>query len=177
MTNNPINKTNLIRLILIVIFSFFGFFALRDVYSLTSKSYLIGSNKLVRLDTLELLNRAYKYSGGKGSPSRLEFESTNRHNFRISGERFFAVSDINKLTDTLMYHGTKFLVYTDKDGLENYKDNSKSLIEVYQFLLDGKQYIDISRTNQLSQNKLIRAMFLWTALIGVILFAILRKRE
>lgn len=177
MTKNPINKTFLIRLLLVAIFSFFGFFALRDVYSLASKSYLIDANKLVRLDTLELLNRAFKYSGSKGSSARFEFESTDRHSFRISGERFLAITDINKLTDTLMYHGTKFLAYTDEAGVKDYKDNSKSSIEVYQFLVDGEKYIDISRTNQLSYNKLIRAMFLWVGLIGVVLFGILRKTE
>lgn len=170
-------EANLLRLLRLLVFVFFGFFALKNIYQLYSGSYLIEPDKLIRLDTMQLLNRAYRYSGGKGSSSGIEFESISRNKFLISSSYFFSIADIDKLTDTLMYHGTNFLAYTDKKGYKLFKNNSKSFIEVYQFVIGDKQYIDISKANQLAKDKLVSGIFMWCVLFGILFFIRLKKLE
>jgi hypothetical protein len=170
-------NVNLLRFVLFSVFAFLGSFAITDIYRLISQSYLIDASKLIRLDTVQLINRAFRYSSSKGSPARLEFESTSRHKFRISAERFYAIAEINKLTDTLMYHETQFLVYTNSDGLKKYKENSKGVIEVYQLVLDDKEYVDILQASELTKDKLIRGTCISAVLFCFVLFGILRKTE
>ncbi|CAN5533897.1 hypothetical protein BH10BAC2_BH10BAC2_09210 [soil metagenome] len=171
---NTKGKANLkvifIKFIPIVFFVFVCFWGLKDGYTLISKSYLIDSGKLIQLDTIQLFNKAYRYSGSKGSSAKIEFESVKRYKFQISAERFYAVAEINKLSDTLMYNDTKFLVYTDEDGLKNYKLSNKKVIEVYQIVVDGKSYIDISIANQLLKEKLIRGIILSSVFIVIFVY-------
>lgn len=162
---------------MLLVFAFFGFFTLKDIYQLYSGSYLIEPNKLIRLDTMQLLNRAYEHAGGKGSSRGIEFESITRNKFLISSSCFFSISDIDKLTDTLMYHGTNFLVYTDNEGYKIFKTNSKKFIKVYQFEIGDKQYIDISEANQLARGKLISGIFMWCSMFGISFFIRLKKKE
>jgi hypothetical protein len=98
--------------ILLAFFIFCIVFSTIDIYKLFSKSYYVNKADLISLDTFHLLGRAYRYSGGgKSGTSRFEFESTDRHKFHISAERFFSIADLKELTDTLMYHDLKFTAY------------------------------------------------------------------
>jgi hypothetical protein len=161
---NPVfRRTSRIGLITLSgFFIFFLVFSLLDIYKLFSKSYFINKADLIKIDTFHLLGRAYKYSGGsKSGTSGFEFESTDRHKFQISAEQFSSINDLTELTDTLMYHDLKFTGYTKKENEEKNTAKGKKTIELYQFTIGNKNYIDIDKVNELSGSNLTRKAIIW----------------
>ncbi|NNV57988.1 hypothetical protein [Limnovirga soli] len=117
------------------------------------------------------------YSSRKPSKSGFAFESTNKHKFSISAERFSSITDLTELTDTLLYHNLEFVVYTLKDNLEKYKDDNNSTIEVYQLLIGGKNYIDIENANKIAASSLESKLLLWFTLYLLVIIGVYKNRK
>ncbi len=63
-----------------------------------------------------------------------------------------------------MYHGLKFIVYVDKDGLNEYLSRNQKTIYAYQIIIGRKSYIDTEKANELSEPNLTKKALLWLAL-------------
>ena len=98
--------------------------------SLNTGSYAVNKNEIFKIDSVKMLTRAFMLTG-KNSKG-IEFEDENKKTFTITGSRYDAISDESKLYDTLQYSALVMTVFTDKTGVDNYrnKDNTDN-IEVY----------------------------------------------
>lgn len=142
-----------------------------NAYQFLSKSYYIDENNLYQVDTFYLYTRAFESSYGGGgklssAKSKLTFEDFNRNSFTIAGNIFEAITDKQKLEDTLMYHDLKFTVFTDKENYDEYKRGKKpDFIKVYQIQIGDTKYIDIAKMNKISKGELMRGIILPPAFI------------
>lgn len=142
-----------------------------QLYSLLSKNYIIEPASVYMLDTFHLQGRGYEYKGGKNSPPRFEFTSQNRYSFTIDGAIFQAITDKKQLHDTLMYHDIRFIAFTDKKTFDKYKHEKKPFhINVLQFQIANKKYIDLDKANQVERKYLLRQAFLTPVTTVFIIF-------
>ena len=170
-----LKKLPLIAVLLIAVGLFYYF---SNVYQLLLKSYYVDESKLYKIDTFHLLNRAYEQSDNSGGSRRsshpeLVFQSSNRYSFVIDRSIFNAITDKDKLEDTLMYHDLKFTVFSDKGTYDKYKKSQTPiLIRVYQVQIGDTNYIDIARTNSLNKSKRIAGVVFPPAVILLIFFLV-----
>jgi hypothetical protein len=165
---------------LIALFIFFGALTtgvIINTYTLLSKSYYINEAELVKLDTIHILGKVYQSAGGKSSSHGFEFESIDRHNFRISGERYHSIAEIKELTDTLRYYEVNFTAYTDREGIEIYKSGSARPIEIYQLSIGGKNYMNIEDMNQRTASTLTWISFLGLSFLVCLSIGLYQKWE
>jgi hypothetical protein len=126
-----------------------------NTYSLATGTYKEDQKKYYKLDTITLQDKAYLYAGsGKSSSKGYEFRDTSWQSYKIDDLQYHAITDFRLISDTLKYDGTRFVVYTDKEGLEIYNNKRKSeSIRVYQLSIGGKKYVDISKVNSIAMRK------------------------
>jgi hypothetical protein len=152
-----------------------------NVYELISKTYVVDETELYKVDTFHLFRRAFESSdlGGRGSSKpKLIFESFDNCSFAIGGNIFQAITEKEKLEDTLMYHGTKFTVFTDKQTYDEYKKGKRPIfIKVYQIEIGNVKYIDIPKLNKISKANLLGTVIVPPLIILFTLFLISKRVE
>lgn len=170
-----------IRFLILLIPAVFILFYFVKAYELFAKSYYVEETKLYKTDTFHLFTRAFRSSdlGGRGSSKpKLVFESINKYSFDISGNIYTAITDLEKLEDTLMFHDTKFIVFTDKENYDKYRKSKEPIfIKVYQIQIGDTKYIDIKKLNKISKENLLGGMVIPLIIIIFLLFIIGRKIE
>jgi len=153
------------------------YFSIQSLYSLINKAYFIDENKLYKLNTFHLYDRAYqtsygggkKYGGGRKYESQLQFQSTDGYSFAIQGNFFESVQNRKQLKDALLcddnafvpnttlHHDITFIPYTSKQYYEEYKSTPYPVfIKVYQIQIGDKKYIDINEANARNKSSLVR---------------------
>ena len=177
--------SNLLKAFFALIALFLLYTYAQSVYKLVSKTYFIDENKLHKLDTFHLYNRAYITSDGAGRNDRrqlqIQFQSTNGYSFSISKnvykaiinkqqlEKMLLIDDNNFVANTTLYHDVTFIPYTTKEYFEQYKTTGYPVfIEVYQLQMDNKKYIDINTANGLEKAEL-KKQALRPAVIAVVI--------
>lgn len=167
--------------LILLIPAVFILFYFVKAYELFSKSYYVEETKLYKTDTFHLFTRAFESSdlGGRGSSKpKLVFESANKYSFVIDGNFYAAITDRKKLEDTLMYHDTKFTVFTDKKNYDEYKKSKKPIfIKVYQIQIGDTKYIDIQKLNKISKENLLGGVVIPLIIIMFVLFLVGKKIE
>lgn len=149
-----------------------------NLYQFVAKTYYVDESKLYRVDTFHLSGRAFRESepGGRSSRSypKLVIQSTSGYTFAIDKDIFEAITDRQRLEDTLMYHDLKFTVFTDKEYFDKYhKYNRPIFIRAYQIEIGNKKYIDIEKMNKITKGKKKRAVLAPPALVlflGLLLY-------
>lgn len=163
---------SLLTFAIIIYFSF-------TLYQLVSKSYDLDESQLYKIDTFHLLDRAYiqpdNSEAAKTPGSQIVFQSTNRYGFSIGGYFYRSIKDRNKLLDTLMYHDTKFTVFSEKEVYEEYQRSKNPIfIPVYQIQIGETRYIDISKRNNWMKHKLLLSTFISFAVILTAVFFLIK---
>ncbi len=125
---------------------------INDFYELLTKSYYINESSLCRVDTFHLLSKAYDQpttnSDWHSDESELVFKSTNGYSFAIDSGIYNAINDKEKLKDTLMYHDTKFTVFSDTASCREYRESKTPIfLRVYQLQIGSRKYIDVLKIN------------------------------
>lgn len=136
------------------------FFSIIDIYSYFSKNYYAKQADLVKLDTFHLKERAW-LSSGKSGGGRLWFQSTNSYVFVFAEGRYNAIDSVKQLNDSLIYHDTKFIAYTNNQGATDFFANKSKRVELYQLSTGEKNYINIDKANDKAAKILINKMLLW----------------
>lgn len=113
--------------------------------SLNKNSYAVNKKDIFKIDSVRMLSRAF-FLIGKNNRG-IEFEDEKRKTFIISGTRYDVRSE--KLYDTLQYSDLVISVFTDKTGVENYRNkDSNDKIEVYNIQIGETSFIDLNRINK-----------------------------
>lgn len=135
------------------------------LYSLVSGSYKLHPAEYYKLDTITLQSKAYATrSSVKITKAGYDFQDTMWLNYRIDRPQYYAIRKPELIADTLRYHRTKLVVYSDKSGLAAYRTHDTSaIIMVYQFSIGGKEYIDFAVLNANTKRNTIYALLLCTA--------------
>lgn len=142
-----------------------------DIYNLTAKKYIVNESEIFRIDSFKLQGKAFYESGGKHSSPKYVFESTNGYSFSIEEAIYKGIAYKKELHDTIQYHGLSFLVYSDKKTQELYFSSKGTIgINVLQFQIGNKKYINIEKANREAKNQLLRnislaVFFLYCGLI------------
>jgi len=126
------------------------------VIPLVDKSYILKSSDIFKIDSVKILSRAYYLTHSKNSSkSTLEFEDLTLKTFRLESLNLDAPEDLKTLYDTLQYSKTVLTIYTDKEGLENYRNqNNDSNIPVLNISIGDKSFGNLNAVNANSTRKL-----------------------
>ena len=153
----------------------FTWFLIRDVYTLTARSYIINPENLVRVDSIATSRTSWKHYGeapGNGRPEII-FITENGQRFRIAGDSYQSITYHNELSDLISKRGLIFSLYTDKKGFEYYKKGNRfAIIDIYQVIIRGHAYINIYKANELTTKRLTWRIVVWLISIGLIIYSI-----
>lgn len=130
-----------LRIAFIIIGSLLLFFCSRNLYIASP----VEESDLFRIDSLVLQSRAY------GHPKAGGFDLTTADGFKLflRSQYYFGVEDKGELLNTLMYHGTVFSIYTDQEGIENYRaGRTENSIDIYRFIIGTKEYTNLAVSNE-----------------------------
>ena len=128
----------------------------KDVYNLSFGKYIILPNEIYMIDSFKMQGKAFYDNGGKYQSPKYEFSSTNGYSFTIEKSIFKGIIG-SKFHDTIRYHGLEFIAYSDKQTLEDYIRSKQPIhINVLQFKIGYKNYIDIDKANREARNILLR---------------------
>ena len=163
-----------ILFLLLLLFSTGRF--IESCYKYFSGSYIIKDSDIYKLATFQMYEKAYYEHGGKSGNRHYEFKSRNGYSFEIGYQIYQAIIYKRELSDTLMYHELKFIPYTDKLTFEKFKKERKPIfINVLQFQVGDKLYIDIGKANDFKKSNLIREILLYTFFAVLLLFVYNKK--
>ena len=120
--------------------------------------------------------KAYYYGGAKYASPRYTFQSRDGHSFTIERPIIDGITDKKELRDTLQYHELAFTVYSDKETFERFQHTSKPIhIDVLQFQIGNKNYIDFDKVNQGAKTRLIMYTVFLILLLLFVFFGYYRK--
>jgi hypothetical protein len=176
MDNSSLNFIIIKRSLLIIISLLFVVFITTEIFKLKNKTYSIKESELYKLDSIKLMDKAYLFRAGKNTSDRYEFVDKNDFPFIID-QSYNSIINKSQTYDTLQYSTTVLTVYTDKEGYENYSKGNKSTdIEVYQFAIGNKKYIDIEKLNNFKR-EVINELLIFFSIIYLILFIYIYRLE
>lgn len=150
-----------------------------EIGLLLNHRYSVSTKNLYKLDSVKMLERAYKQVPAKSTvPDAIEFEDENRKTFIISGTRYRAIRKNSRLYDTLQYGNIAMTILTDKVGYANYyiKDKTKP-IEVYDVVLGQTSFIDLNKANRFEYSRHILVLISYSAVYIVCLAVYLNSRR
>jgi hypothetical protein len=138
---------------------------------LNNRSYILKQSDLFKIDSVNILSRAFIVGGGKSSKS-IEFEDENRKLFLISGPRLSSLVDRSKLYDTLQYSNLIISVFTTKIGFNNYyNENNYDKIDVYDIKVGDISFINLEDVNSEEYYRRLSLIIFFSIAYGICLLA------
>jgi hypothetical protein len=144
-------------------------------YQLLFKTYRVNDSEIYIVDTFKLQTKAYYNVGGKYHSPTYDFKSTNGYSFFVDEKVFQGISDKKAFYDTFLYHGLKFIAYSDKETAKKYSESVNPIfIKIFQIQVGEKKFIKTEQFNNAYRNKLLRKILIAT-FIFIILYFTYRK--
>ena len=107
--------------ILIGATTLFGTIYYFQILKLKTRSYAFEKGELYRLDSVQMLSRAFTIGGPK-SGTTWEFRDKKFRTFSISGSTNYDATKSKELYDTLQDSDLIMTIFTDKNGFVDYND-------------------------------------------------------
>jgi hypothetical protein len=149
---------------------------LQTDFKLISNSYVIYSSDVYKIGSFQMQDKAYYHAGGKPYSPSYTFKSRNGYGFTIDKAVLKGVIYKQELRDTLQYHELAFTVYSDKETFERFRKTRKPIhIDVLQFQIGSKNYIDLNQVNHSMKIRLIAHLILSLVLFLFMVYSYYKK--